>query len=391
MQVNIQGVERDLQRIEQIDSRLCNNKDTQHVIQELGSKYTNEQQLRKLCFFNWEALAKDVVGQNLIPDDIFLTRSKIPGKVEFNTIKTSGDGNCLYRSASLILVGNEDLHLLLRLLTAIELFLHASYYTRHPKFLSCVKSPSADVPEDIMFTLCLSDTGMKMWESTKCREDAIKREAATGCRVSKWSVMVHLMALASVIGRSIFSAFPKDSSKTRPFFHDEIIPRECSFHANPAIILWSRDGSPNTHPAGWYQPNHFIPLVESRSSSTDSETTTSSSLSDNKKIHKDEVKKKPKRNISDFFRGSVPKKPCQEPQGRSSTEPKFGNSDEQSFVKSKSLTATPSKSQPLNGHPSKSRPEATLPKEENTERTTEKNSEKKRKREFKGHWKEMYP
>jgi len=94
-------------------------------------------------------------------------------------------------------------------------------------------------------------------------------------------------------------------------------------------------------------------------------------LLDNKKIHKDEVKKKPKRNISDFFRGSVPKKPCQEPQGRSSTEPKFGNSDEQSFVKSKSSTATPSKSQPLNGHPSKSRPEATLPKEENTERTTE--------------------
>ena len=67
------------------------------------------------------------MGQNLIPDDIFVSRSKIPGKVEFDAIKTSGDGNCLYRSASLILVGNEDLHLLLRLLTAIELFLHASY------------------------------------------------------------------------------------------------------------------------------------------------------------------------------------------------------------------------------------------------------------------------
>jgi len=57
MEVNIQGVERDLRRIEQIDSRLYNNKDTQCVIQELGSKYTNEQQqLRKLCFFNCEFL-----------------------------------------------------------------------------------------------------------------------------------------------------------------------------------------------------------------------------------------------------------------------------------------------------------------------------------------------
>jgi len=80
MQVNIQGVEHNLQRIQQIDSRLCNNKDTQRVIQELGSKYTNkQQQLCKLCFFNWEALAKDAVEQNLISDDIFLSCLKIPG------------------------------------------------------------------------------------------------------------------------------------------------------------------------------------------------------------------------------------------------------------------------------------------------------------------------
>ena len=77
---------------------MYNNDDTQRVVQELGSKYTNEQQqLRKLCFLNWETLAKDAAGQNLIPDDIFLPHSKIPGKVEFNAIKTSGDGNCLYR------------------------------------------------------------------------------------------------------------------------------------------------------------------------------------------------------------------------------------------------------------------------------------------------------
>ena len=133
MQVNIEGVEHDLRQIEKIDSRLYDNDETQREVEELGSKYTNEQQqLRKLCFLNWEWLGKDAVGQNLIPDDIFLPRSKIVGKVEFDAIKTSGDGNCLYRSASLILVGNEDLHLLLRLLTGIELFLHASYYAMHP-------------------------------------------------------------------------------------------------------------------------------------------------------------------------------------------------------------------------------------------------------------------
>jgi len=84
MQVNVQGVEHDLRRINQIDSRLY----AQRVIQELGSKYLNKLlQLCKLCFFNWEALAKDAVGQNLIPGDIFLSHSKIPGKVEFDAIK----------------------------------------------------------------------------------------------------------------------------------------------------------------------------------------------------------------------------------------------------------------------------------------------------------------
>ena len=82
MQVNIQEVEHDLRQIEKIDSRLYNNDDTQRVVQELGSKYTNEQQqLCKFCFFNWDALRKDAVGQNLIPDDIFLPRSKFQGKL----------------------------------------------------------------------------------------------------------------------------------------------------------------------------------------------------------------------------------------------------------------------------------------------------------------------
>ena len=31
MQVNIQGVEHDLRRIEQVDSKLCNNEDTHSV------------------------------------------------------------------------------------------------------------------------------------------------------------------------------------------------------------------------------------------------------------------------------------------------------------------------------------------------------------------------
>ena len=56
MEVNIEGVEHDPRQIEKIDSRLYDNDETQREVEELGSKYTNEQQqqLRKLCFLNWE-------------------------------------------------------------------------------------------------------------------------------------------------------------------------------------------------------------------------------------------------------------------------------------------------------------------------------------------------
>ena len=50
----------------------------------------DEQQLLKLCFFHWEALAQDAVEQN----DIFLSHWKIPGKVEFDAIKTSVSDIC---------------------------------------------------------------------------------------------------------------------------------------------------------------------------------------------------------------------------------------------------------------------------------------------------------
>ena len=82
MQVNIEGVERDLRQIGKIDSRLYNNDNTQRVVQEVASKYTKEQQqLRKPCFFNWEALAKDAVGQHIIIDDIFCHVRKFERKL----------------------------------------------------------------------------------------------------------------------------------------------------------------------------------------------------------------------------------------------------------------------------------------------------------------------
>ena len=42
--------------------------------------------------------------------------------------RVSADGNCLYNNVSIHLVGNENLNLVLRLLTSIELCEHCEHY-----------------------------------------------------------------------------------------------------------------------------------------------------------------------------------------------------------------------------------------------------------------------
>jgi hypothetical protein len=66
----------------------------------------------------------DKIAMALLPEDI--PHSCVPKKV-------SGDGNCLYNSISVILIGNQRLSASLRLLTAIELFLNPMFYADHPK------------------------------------------------------------------------------------------------------------------------------------------------------------------------------------------------------------------------------------------------------------------
>lgn len=190
---------------------------------------------------------------------------------------------------------------------------------------------SADVPEDVLFTLCLSDTGMKKLESTKCREDAVKMDAATGYRVSKWSVIAHLMTHATVIGLKI--NFPKIVKKQCHCSMTKSSARNVLFM--PIQQLYFGRGMRSLTLAQLVGISLIISSPLSKAGQAQ--------LVQKRLHHRhrqitrtDEVKKKPKKGILViFFRGSVLKKPSQEPQGRSSTEPKVGNCDEQLFVKSK--------------------------------------------------------
>ena len=55
-------------------------------------------------------------------------------------LSSRADGNCLFHSASILLIGNETLSGILRLLTVSELFAHSDFYGDHPQ-VTLLKPP----------------------------------------------------------------------------------------------------------------------------------------------------------------------------------------------------------------------------------------------------------
>ena len=75
-------------------------------------------------------LSKDNLSTSLVPEDIYSQpQAGIPV-----ALQATGNGNCLYNSASLILCGNEQRSHYLRVLVAEELYFNAEFYANHKIF-----------------------------------------------------------------------------------------------------------------------------------------------------------------------------------------------------------------------------------------------------------------
>ena len=72
-------------------------------------------------------------------------------------LSITGDGNCLHRSASLVLCGDQSRHRCLRLLIAEVLYFNAQYYTIHEIFR--LTNEYSGIREDLLFTIALSSDG----------------------------------------------------------------------------------------------------------------------------------------------------------------------------------------------------------------------------------------
>lgn len=177
-------------------------------------------------------------------------------------LKSTGNGNCLYNSASLLLCGDESRSQGLRILVAGELYFNAEYYADHEIFRNTVRELS-EVQESTLFTVGLSVDGDQILAGGGSTIDAIKAEALAGCKNGVWGSLVHMMALASVIRQPIYSLYPEVNFLYRPLMHKLLNPREASLDGKvePFFIPWSRGGSLDNRPNAWFTPNHFVPVI----------------------------------------------------------------------------------------------------------------------------------
>ena len=128
---------------------------TVKVVEDIASECSVElQALKNLEYFELKNLSDDSLGQSLL-------RTDLPSNLEAEGLqakKATSNGNCLYNSASIILNGNEDLSLLLRLLTAVELYKNAPFYAAHPNLPEAASD--CGLPEISLFIQCLSEGGL---------------------------------------------------------------------------------------------------------------------------------------------------------------------------------------------------------------------------------------
>ena len=115
----------------------------------------------------------------LIPEDVLHSSELI-------ALKSTTNGDCLFNLPSLLLCATGALRKYLRLMTVTERFQNRAYYGDHPLLKAWKSSKDAVFSEVTIFTLLLTNRGIKNWEHSKDRLTASKGQARIACNVGEW-------------------------------------------------------------------------------------------------------------------------------------------------------------------------------------------------------------
>lgn len=201
----------------------------------------------------------DEVSRRIIPLNLGL--SYVP-------VRSTGDGNCLFNSASLALCQNESLAVELRLCTCFELANNKEFYKKHPVLVNTSVTYQGRGGPGVMSVETLCDLTCFASNSSNVHarhgfEAAFNNEIMRTAKNWSYSGTLQIMALASVLGVPIETIYPDQNDRLLPVYQNVFYPRQWSNPADSAVvrILW-------TNTSGWpdrskeFVVNHFVPLFK---------------------------------------------------------------------------------------------------------------------------------
>lgn len=185
---------------------------------------------------------------------------------------------------SLLLFGNNLFVGNLRALSSAELFLNASYYGKHPLFVSL--SEQHNKSESHFFTMSIKNATI---DSDLKNEAAVRYEALLNCKDKEWSSFLCILALSTVVCRKIVTLFPDCGDAMQKVLRSSMIfPRQECVSDTPLYILHCKLDRLLQIPKNFFQINHFVPLIKLFSSKR---KCASSSVSKRKKVEAPSTKK----------------------------------------------------------------------------------------------------
>lgn len=205
-------------------------------------------------------LAEDIDFSSNETDDF--SQRLIPNNLpsHYVALKTTGDGNCLFRAASVLAFGDESKHEEMRVRTVVELACNSSFYLKDPDISSRIHAQ-----EQVIY----AHHGTRISGKVNMKDvpSIFQAEVLDTCKSSTHASYWHLQALGTVFNRRVRSVYPQCGSEViRKYFDAVILPQEYDSEKEPLVIMWTSTKKFHPELLAEFQPNHFVPLIPSNKS-----------------------------------------------------------------------------------------------------------------------------
>ena len=195
--------------------------------------------------------------ENVTKDDISVQLMPCDANPELTPMESYGDGNCLFRSLSLIMFGHEYNHIELRVRSAIELACNEERYLCEDTVKEMAEY-SYDGVMDYIIQVSISDGSFIPNDKYACFRNEVMLSAKSDTHAS----LLHILANCNIFSVPINSIYPtvQNPGVDRDVHNQVFFPVGKTYYPESlneiVTILWTHTS--NTNLRGW-KPNHFVP------------------------------------------------------------------------------------------------------------------------------------